>query len=61
MHAYFRCLRPLRRLRVIIGLVLRVSAVTWTPGWRHVMCPLNDEGTSTHLRSREFSCNYLSS
>lgn len=27
MQAYFRCLRPLRRLRVIIGLVLRVSAL----------------------------------
>lgn len=27
MQAYFRCLRPLRRLRSIIGLVLRVSQV----------------------------------
>jgi hypothetical protein len=50
MQAYFRCLRPLRRLRVIIGLVLRVSAVLrGSPGWRRVMCRLHEGGTAIRL------------
>ena len=43
MQAYFRCLRPLCRLRVIIGLVLRVSALLREfAGMATRPCPLDD-------------------